>query len=113
MRVEVALADIPRSSTIETRLSHTALTLVSEGVGIATIDPSSATEFRGRGVVVKPFSGFLDAGFLAIGGAIPHQMSWHAALWISSGFITRHYYNVCLWQKPTAFQWAPRRCGSF
>lgn len=66
MRVEVALAGIPRSSTLETRLSHTALTLVSEGAGIAIIDPSSATEFRGRGVVVRPFAIFVDAGFLAI-----------------------------------------------
>ncbi len=66
MRVEVALAGVPRSSTLETRLSHTALTLVSEGAGIAIIDPSSATEFRGRGVVVRPFGIFVDAGFLAI-----------------------------------------------
>jgi len=91
MRVEVALADIPRSSTIETRLSHTALTLVSESVGIAIIDPSSATEFRGRGVVVKPFSVFLDAGFLAIrrGDIAPNDLArsfvdkfwiYHAAL---------------------------------
>ena len=48
MRVEVALAGLPRASTIETRLSHTALTLVSEGVGIAIIDPSSATDYQGR-----------------------------------------------------------------
>lgn len=66
MRVEVALAGIQRSSTLETRLSHTALTLVSEGAGIAIIDPSSATEFRGRGVVTRPFGVFVDAGFLAI-----------------------------------------------
>lgn len=66
MRVEVALAGLPRASTIETRLSHTALTLVSEGVGIAIIDPSSATDYQGRGVVVRPFAHFIDAGFLAI-----------------------------------------------
>jgi DNA-binding transcriptional LysR family regulator len=66
MRVEVALARIPRSATIETRLSHTALTLVAEGVGITIIDPSSATDFRGRGVVIRPFTSFVDAGFLVI-----------------------------------------------
>ncbi|KAB2663740.1 LysR family transcriptional regulator [Brucella tritici] len=66
MRVEVALARIPRSATIETRLSHTALTLVAEGVGITIIDPSSATEFRGRGVAIRPFASFVDAGFLVI-----------------------------------------------
>ena len=66
MRVEVALAGIPRASTIETRLSHTALSLVSEGVGITIIDPSSASDYQNRGVVVRPFSEFVDAGFLAI-----------------------------------------------
>lgn len=66
MRVEVALAGISRSSSLETRLSHTALTLVAEGVGITIIDPSSATDFRNRGVVTKPFTSFVDAGFLAI-----------------------------------------------
>ena len=66
MRVEVALAGIPRASPIETRLSHTALSLVSEGVGITIIDPSSASDYQNRGVVVRPFSEFVDAGFLAI-----------------------------------------------
>lgn len=91
MRVEVTLAGIPRSSTIETRLSHTALTLVSEGAGITIIDPSSATEFRGRGVVVRPFGVFVDAGFLAIrrsqgadnqlaGRLVGEFWAYHAAL---------------------------------
>lgn len=91
MRAEVALVDIARSSTIETRLSHTALTLVSESVGISIIDPSSAAEFRGKGVVIKPFSVFFDAGFLAIqrGSGTPNELArryieelwvYHAAL---------------------------------
>ncbi|CAA0092847.1 Octopine catabolism/uptake operon regulatory protein OccR [Starkeya nomas] len=66
MRVEVALAGVPRLSTLETRLSHTALSLVDEGAGIAIIDPTSASEFRGRNVAVRAFSVFIDAGFLAI-----------------------------------------------
>lgn len=66
MRVEVALAGVRRLSTLETRLSHTALTLVSEGAGIAIIDPTSASEFVRRGVVVRPFGIQIDASFLAI-----------------------------------------------
>ena len=66
MRVMVALGGIPRVPMIETRLSHTALTLVSEGAGVAVIDPTTAYEFAGRGVAVKPFSVFIDAGFLVI-----------------------------------------------
>ena len=74
MRVEVALAGIPRLTSIETRLSHTALSLVSEGVGIAIIDPSSAAEFAGRGVVIRPFGQFIEAGFLMIRSANqPHS----------------------------------------
>ncbi|MTH78366.1 LysR substrate-binding domain-containing protein [Paracoccus aestuariivivens] len=69
MRVEVALAGIPRLTSIETRLSHTALSLVSEGTGIAIIDPSSAAEFSGRGVAIRPFGPFIEAGFLTIHSA--------------------------------------------
>ncbi len=69
MRVEVALAGVQRLSTLETRLSHTALTLVSEGAGIAIIDPTSASEFTQQGVVVRPFAIFIDAGFLTIRSA--------------------------------------------
>ncbi|MBS9722041.1 LysR family transcriptional regulator [Tianweitania sp. BSSL-BM11] len=66
MRVEVALAGVQRLSIVETRLSHTALSLVSEGAGIAIIDPTSASEFIDRGVAVRRFGLFIDAGFLAI-----------------------------------------------
>ncbi|MDX3929819.1 MAG: LysR substrate-binding domain-containing protein [Shinella sp.] len=71
MRVEVALAGVTRLATLETRLSHTALSLVDEGAGIAIIDPTSASEFRGRNIVIRPFSIFIDAGFLAIRLADP------------------------------------------
>lgn len=66
MRVEVALVGVPRHATLETRLSHTALSLVDEGAGIAIIDPTSASEFRGQNIAIRPFSVFIDAGFLAI-----------------------------------------------
>lgn len=66
MRVEVALAGIARLPMIQTRLSHTALTLVGEGAGIAIIDATSAYEFADRGVAIRRFSVFIDAGFLVI-----------------------------------------------
>ncbi|WP_374832533.1 MULTISPECIES: LysR substrate-binding domain-containing protein [Paenochrobactrum] len=66
MRVEVALASIPRSASIETRLSHTALNLVASDAGITIIDPTSASEFKDRGVVLRPFSEFIEAGFLVL-----------------------------------------------
>lgn len=66
MRVDLALAGIPRSTAIEVRLSHTALTLVREGSGIAIIDPSSACEFSGRGAVMRPFRPSVEAGFLEV-----------------------------------------------
>lgn len=73
MRVEVALADVHRLPVIETRLSYTALTLVSEGAGIAIVDPTSAHEFRAKGVVLRPFSVFIDAAFLTIRRANTRQ----------------------------------------
>lgn len=69
MRVELALAGVPRLAALETRLSYTALTLVVEGAGIVLVDPASASEFAGRGIVFRPFSIFIDAGFQMIRSA--------------------------------------------
>jgi len=66
LRVSVALTGVQRLTMIETQLSHTALTLVSKGVGIAIIDPSSTLDFIGRGVAIRPLSVFIDAGFVEL-----------------------------------------------
>ncbi len=68
MRVGVALAGVECRPSLEVRLSHTALTLVSEGAGIAIIDPASAVGFEDK-VVLRPFSIFIDAGFLEVRSA--------------------------------------------
>nr|ARU12460.1 occR-like domain protein [Agrobacterium tumefaciens] len=46
-------------------LSHAAFSLVREGAGIAIIDPAAAIEFKDR-IVLRPFSIFIDAGFLEV-----------------------------------------------
>ncbi|SPZ48139.1 LysR family transcriptional regulator [Agrobacterium tumefaciens] len=69
MRVEVAIGGIQRRPSIEVSLSHTALSLVREGAGIAIIDPAAAIEFTDR-IVLRPFSIFIDAGFLEVRSAI-------------------------------------------
>ncbi|MVA63816.1 otopine catabolism/uptake operon transcriptional regulator OccR [Agrobacterium vitis] len=68
MRVEVAIGGIQRRPSIEVSLSHTALSLVREGAGIAIIDPAAAIEFKDR-IVLRPFSIFIDAGFLEVRSA--------------------------------------------
>ncbi|MGN7713774.1 hypothetical protein [Agrobacterium radiobacter] len=65
MRVEVAIGGIPRRPFLEVNLSHAALSLVREGAGIAIIDPAAAIEFKDR-IVLRPFSIFIDAGFLEV-----------------------------------------------
>ncbi|AYM71701.1 otopine catabolism/uptake operon transcriptional regulator OccR [Agrobacterium tumefaciens] len=69
MRVEVAIGGIQRRPSIEVSLSHTALSLVREGGWIAIIDPAAAIEFTDR-IVLRPFSIFIDAGFLEVRSAI-------------------------------------------
>lgn len=44
-----------REVRIETPLSMIACGLVSSGVGVSIVDPFTAEEYRGRGVVVRPF----------------------------------------------------------
>jgi DNA-binding transcriptional LysR family regulator len=53
---------------IETSLSSIACVLVSEGMGIAIVDPFSVSEFVGRGVVARP----LEPSF-NIGTALVHS----------------------------------------
>ena len=75
MRVEVALAGIPKISTLQAGLSHTALSLVSEGLGLLIIDPATAFEFIDRGVTTRPFGIFIDAAFIAVRPANQVQSS--------------------------------------
>lgn len=65
-RVDIAFAQVPRQVVFETRLSHTACLMVAEGGGVAIVDALVGTEFTNRGIVLKPFSVFIDAGFQAI-----------------------------------------------
>ena len=65
-RVDVALAGVTRTGLLETRLSHSALTLVQEGAGVALVDAASVLDFAGRGVVARSFSVFIDGGYVEI-----------------------------------------------
>lgn len=60
--IESALAAIPRRQLIETPLSTIACVMASEGIGITIVDPFSASEFIGRGVVIKPFRPVMSIG---------------------------------------------------
>ena len=65
-RVEAALAGVRRRQLIETQLSEIACVLVAEKAGLSLVDPFSASEFIGRGVVFRAFRPdiFFDAAIL-------------------------------------------------
>ncbi|AZO79126.1 MULTISPECIES: LysR substrate-binding domain-containing protein [unclassified Bosea (in: a-proteobacteria)] len=48
-------AGIARQARVETPLSMIACGLVAAGAGVAIVDPFTAFEFHGRGIVVRPF----------------------------------------------------------
>jgi DNA-binding transcriptional LysR family regulator len=48
-------ARITRQTRVETPLSMIACALVAAGAGVSIVDPYTAAEYRGRGVVVRPF----------------------------------------------------------
>jgi DNA-binding transcriptional LysR family regulator len=54
-RIDAALAGIRRRQLIETQLTEIACLLVAEKAGVTLVDPFSASEFAGRGVVFRPF----------------------------------------------------------
>lgn len=53
--MELALQGIRRHQAIETPLSHIGCVMVAEGMGLAIVDPFSASDFVERGVVLRPF----------------------------------------------------------
>lgn len=66
--VEVALQSVARRAPIETPLATIACILVTEGMGVAIVDPFSASEFVGNGLVIRPFE-----PALIIGSALVHS----------------------------------------
>jgi hypothetical protein len=53
--VRLALQEVLHRSTIETELSTIACVFVTEGLGVAIVDRFTASEFVGRGLVVRRF----------------------------------------------------------
>jgi DNA-binding transcriptional LysR family regulator len=54
-RIDATLAGVRRRQLVETQLTEIACLLVAERVGVSLVDPLSASEFTGRGVVFRPF----------------------------------------------------------
>lgn len=71
-----------QAKVLETPLSSAACVFVTEGAGIAIVDPFSASEFVGRGVVLRPFK-----PSLIVGTAVVHS-SERALSIIASEFHT-------------------------
>jgi len=66
--IRFVLQSVRYTQRIETPLSTIACVLASEDAGIAIVDPFSASEFAGKGVVVRPFEPAFN-----IGTAIVHS----------------------------------------
>lgn len=64
--VQIALAQVPRITHLETSLSHTACALVARGLGVSIVDPPTAIDFIGKGLEIRPLSVKVDTGFLVI-----------------------------------------------
>ncbi|WP_226439349.1 LysR substrate-binding domain-containing protein [Pseudomonas sp. MWU16-30316] len=64
--VQLALAQVPRLTRLETSLTYTACALVSQGLGVSIVDPPTALDFIGKGLEMRPLSVKIDTGFLVI-----------------------------------------------
>lgn len=49
------IARVTRQTRVETPLSMIACALVASGAGVSIVDPYTAAEYSGRGIVVRPF----------------------------------------------------------
>ena len=90
-RIDTALAGVPRTISLETPLSHIACLLVAEGGGISLVDPYSAAEFLDKGIVAKPFTPFIDAGFVAL------RSPQHSASALATTFMREFREHVDRW----------------
>lgn len=90
-RIDTALAGVPRTISLETPLSHIACLLVAEGGGISLVDPYSAAEFIDKGIVAKPFTPFIDAGFVAL------RSPQHSASALATTFMREFREHVDRW----------------
>jgi len=90
-RIDTALAGVPRTISLETPLSHIACLLVAEGGGISLVDPYSAAEFLDKGIVAKPFTPFIDAGFVAL------RSPQHSASALATTFMREFRAHVDKW----------------
>jgi len=80
--INIALQSVRHRQVIDTELSTIACALVSEGTGVAIVDPFSAAEFVGRGLVLRP----LEPTF-TVGTAIVHSADRTLSL-IAQEFLT-------------------------
>jgi DNA-binding transcriptional LysR family regulator len=53
-------ARVNRQTRVETPLSMIACSLIASGAGIGIVDPYTAVEYRGHGIVVRPFRPTVD-----------------------------------------------------
>lgn len=65
-RIDAALADVPHRTVAEATLAQIACLLVSEGAGLSIVSPYAAEEFLGRGLVARPFTTRIEAGFISL-----------------------------------------------
>jgi DNA-binding transcriptional LysR family regulator len=65
-RIDAALADVPNRIVAEVTLAQIACLLVSEGAGLSIVSPYAAEEFVGRGLVARPFTTRIEAGFISL-----------------------------------------------
>ena len=66
--IALGLQSIRPGRITETSLSTVACVLVSEGMGVAIVDPFGASEFAGKGLVLRPFK-----PSAAVGVAVVHS----------------------------------------
>jgi DNA-binding transcriptional LysR family regulator len=91
--IDAALANVPHRVVVETTLSQIACLLVSEGAGLSIVSPYAAEEFIGRGLLAKPFTPRIEAGFIALrsrqrpasalASTFQAEFAAHARKWLS------------------------------
>lgn len=67
--IDTVLAEVPRKIVAETPLTGIACSLVLAGAGVALVDPFAASDFKDRGLIIRPFRPAIDMRIVMIRSA--------------------------------------------
>jgi len=96
--IETALAQVHLTKLIESPLAAIACSFVAQGLGITLVDPFTAADFIGRGVIARRFEPGIDVGYSLVASK-DRRMSHVASDFVDSFAESTTAYLEAAWPR--------------